>query len=207
MPPRPYVMEFGAPNAFATYLPDGSAAIVATRSLLTQLDRDELQAVVAHEVAHIRNGDVRFMTMVVFIAGIVPLLCRALVEGITSLDLDDGLVVVVVMLGAVVILWALSPLFALVLRVAISRKREYLADATAVELTRNPGALCSALARLGSTRQTRFAAGATATRHMYIVDPSCQGNCNRGTFFSTHPPIHNRIRAIHELMGTDPGRL
>lgn len=204
--PKIYVIDDSAPNAFATGLTPQTASIAVTTGLLSKLDRDELQGVVAHEMAHIRNYDVRFMTTLALIAGLIPLLADVFVRstwwGGGSRDRDrdkndNQLATVFFVVGLV--LSILAPIFAHLLELAVSRKREFLADATGAQLTRYPEGLARALQKIARDPEPLEAAN-RATQHMYIVNPmKLRGSSS--DLFSTHPSTEERIRALMSLAG------
>jgi heat shock protein HtpX len=202
--PRPqcYVVDSRAANSFATCRHDGTGVIVVTSGLVESLEREELQAVIAHEVAHIKNHDVRFLTLVCFVAGIVPFLCEMLWQGIAHtwdiLAGDSwgwGLGVLGIAIAACVSLWLVSPLFKIVLRSAISRRREFLADALAVRFTRNPEALCEAIRKLSRPRDQINCCSSIA--HAFFVNPAGESD----NIFASHPRAEERIREIRKLWG------
>ncbi len=194
--PEVYVIEDGAINAFASALSDKEAAIAVTRGAISNLTREELQGVLAHEVSHILGRDTRyFLFLSVFVGSVVMVSDLFLKIGLFSrrARLSIGLVVPALFLAL------FSPLIVTILRFAISRKREFLADARAVQMTRNPSALASALrktTRIGS----RIEGVNRATRHMFILNPSPATRFSDRFLFSTHPPIEERIKRLH-MMG------
>jgi heat shock protein HtpX len=206
--PQIWVIDDHAPNAFATGRDPEHAAVAITTGLLRKLNRDELQGVMAHELAHIRNYDIRFMTTVSIIAGVIPLLADAFLRmqwygggRRRGDDDDDGggqLQMIFTIIGFV--LSILAPIFAHLLEMAVSRQREYLADATAADMTRNPQGLASALAKIENDPDPLDHAN-RATQHMYIINPL---RLHGGeSLFSTHPPTSERIRRLLSL-GANP---
>jgi heat shock protein HtpX len=201
--PKIFVIDDSAPNAFATGSKPENAAIAVTTGLLRKLNRDELQGVIAHEMSHIRNYDVRFMTAVGLIAGLIPLLADMFIRmqwfGGGRRDRDrnsgDGQLAAIFMIVGIV-LSILAPLFSMLLQLAVSRKREYLADASAAELTRNPEGLASALHKIAMNGEPLQAAN-RATQQLYIINPLKLAGGN--DLFSTHPSTESRIKA---LLGT-----
>jgi heat shock protein HtpX len=212
--PRPpvYIVEDPDPNAFATGRGPGHASIAVTRGLLNTLDRDELQGVVAHEMSHIRNYDVRVMTVVAALAGAVALIADWARRGMwwgggRSRSRDDrgggggvaGIVFFVIWIAAVM----LAPLMAQVLAMMVSRRREYLADASGAELTRNPLGLAHALEKIeGAVEPTRAINQGTA--HLCIADPlGRRANLREDGFwsnlFASHPPMTARIAALKAM--------
>ena len=197
--PRVYILESEAPNAFATGRSPEHASIAVTTGLLKKLNREELQGVLAHEMSHIRNLDVRFAMMVGILVGMVALLCDAHLRhfryGSSSSRRGRG--------GAVVMLVALvlaifAPFASKLIQMAISRRRELLADASAVELTRNPLGLASALRKIG-TDPAPLEAANRATQHLYIANPVKAAAMSSSALFSTHPPIEARIRILESM--------
>lgn len=206
--PKIYVIDDPAPNAFATGPDPEHAAVAVTTGLLGKLDRDELQGVIAHEMAHIRNYDVRFMTMLAIVAGLIPLLADLFIRmqwfggGRRSRDRgrdDNQLAIVFLVVGLVLAI--LAPIFAKLLEMAVSRRREFLADATAAEMTRYPQGLASALRKIAADPEPLQAAN-RATQHMYIVNP--RHLLGGDGLFSTHPSTEARIRALLGLAGNAP---
>ncbi len=199
--PRLYVIDDPVPNAFATGMSPENAVVVFTTGILQQLNRDELQGVMAHELSHVRNYDIRFMTTVALVAGLIPLLADLLRNAIwwgggRRDNRDSGGAGIFALLG--LILAIVAPIFALLLQLAISRKRELLADMSAAEMTRYPEGLASALIKIDSNPQSLVEAN-RATQHMYIVNPLKGGMSG---IFSTHPSTEERVRALRSLMGT-----
>ncbi len=204
--PRCYVIDDTAPNAFASGRNPENSVIVVTTGLLQKLNRAELEGVIAHEMSHIKNYDVLVQTLAVVMVGVVALLSDWTLRTFfwgggrkRSRERSGGggnaaAVFVVVAL----VLAILSPLVAQLLRLAISRKREFLADANGALLTRYPPGLASALKKLSADREPLEAAN-KATAHLYIVNPlkDFKGKVNK--LFSTHPPIEERIAALEKM--------
>jgi len=195
--PAIWIIEEDSSNAFATGFDRDDAAVAITRGLRHKLKRDELQAVIAHEIGHIRNGDSGYMVLMAVLVGSVALLAdigiRTLRHGGRSRRGGAQAVGLIVLLVLVV----LAPLFARLLRAAVSRQREFLADATAVELTRQPQALVSALQKL-TADTTPLVAANRATNHLFIVNPMRRARAGGGAL-STHPPLAARIKRIEDL--------
>jgi heat shock protein HtpX len=200
--PQIYVIQDESPNAFATGFKPGDAAVAITTGLRNKLRRDELQAVMAHEVAHIRNGDSGYMVLMAVIVGSIALLADI---GLRSLwyggrmrgggkGKGKGAILLLVLVAVLAIL---APVFSRLLQAAVSRQREYLADATSVELTRDPSALASALEKLTSD-PTSLKVANRATQHLFIVNPMRRARGGGGAF-STHPPLRERVRRIRAL--------
>ena len=211
--PRPpvYIVPDPDPNAFATGRGPGHASIAVTRGLLDALDRDELQGVVAHEMSHIRNLDVRVMTIVAALVGAVALLSDWARRGMwwgggrrRGSDREGGsgvagLIFFVVWIVAII----LAPLMAQALAMMVSRRREYLADASGAELTRNPMALAHALEKIDAAVAPTQAIN-RGSAHMCIADPlGRQVNLREDGFwsnlFASHPPMAARIAALEEM--------
>jgi heat shock protein HtpX len=204
--PRCYVIDDTAPNAFASGRNPENSVIVVTTGLLQKLNRAELEGVIAHEMSHIKNYDVLVQTLAVVMVGVVALLSDWTLRTFfwgggrrRSRERSGGggnaaaIFVVVALVLAI-----LSPLVAQLLRLAISRKREFLADANGALLTRYPPGLTSALKKLSADREPLEAAN-KATAHLYIVNPlkDFKGKVNK--LFSTHPPIEERIEALEKM--------
>ena len=189
-----------------------------TRGLLKRMDREQLQAVIAHEMAHVRNLDTRYALYVAVLVGLIALVTdgflRAVVEGwkqgafIWSSDDDvksavaafvTGLAVGLFLLLVAIALRVVAPLFSLLVQAAVSREREFLADATSVELTRNPVGLERALAALGDDR--RLVAANCGTQHLWFRNPLGVDSEARSSLFATHPPIAARIERLRTLRG------
>jgi heat shock protein HtpX len=200
--PRVTVIETEALNAFATGMHPDRAAIGVTRGLLKTLNREELQGVVAHEMGHIANWDIRYMTAVAILVGLIVLVAdgvrRSLFYGVRPAGRrrgkgGAGVLVVVLLVFAI-----LAPLAAQLVRFAVSRQREYLADATAVQFTRNPLGLISALGKLATAAQP-FRGANRATQHMFIVNPFRNFSADASALVATHPPIEQRIARLRNL--------
>jgi heat shock protein HtpX len=205
--PRPklYVIEDSAPNAFATGRDPEHAVVCVTTGLLSKLTRTELEGVVAHEMSHIRNYDIRLMSLVSVMVGLVALLgdwfMRTLWWGGRNRDRDSGNAGAVFMILGIIFA-ILSPVIATLIQLAISRRREFMADAGSVEVTRQPQGLISALHKIASDTEPLEAAN-KATAHMYIVNPF-KGKANKAVsalagLFNTHPPIPERIAALQKM--------
>jgi heat shock protein HtpX len=203
-PPPVYLIEDTALNAFATGRDPQHAALAITRGLRETLSRDELQAVIAHEMSHVRHFDIRLAMLLATLVGLVVLLTDFFMRGVfwggvgrrrgRSGNNGGGAVVLVVAIALAII----APLFAKIIQMAASRQREYLADAGAVELTRNPEAMASALRRLGGDKEVLEVAN-RATAHMYIVQPIKKWEARSKGMFATHPSIEERVRRIELL--------
>jgi heat shock protein HtpX len=191
--PKVYIVNDQSPNAFATGRDKDHAAVAVTTGLLDILDRNELSGVVAHELAHIGNRDILLSTVIVVLVGFVSLLADIFIRGSLGGSRSNGRGGnIVAVVGVVFVI--LSPIFAKLIQLAISRKREFLADASAVSLTRYPEGLASALRKIsGSARPLER--NHQAISHLYIANPlSARGKISN--LFSTHPPTEARIKAL-----------
>ena len=203
--PKLYVVDDRQPNAFATGRNPQNSVICVTTGLLDILDYYELEGVIAHELSHIKNYDIRLSAVVSVMVGFIVMLADWVSRmlfwgGGRDDDNDRGGNPILMLIGLICLL--LAPIFGTLMQLAISRRREFLADASAVELTRNPDGLISALQKLDSdTHNLRSANKATA--HMYIVEPFKSnlkdGKKKKSSLFSTHPSIEDRIEAIRNL--------
>lgn len=198
--PKLYVIEDSALNAFATGRNKEHAAVAVTTGLLARLDRAELEGVIAHELAHVGNRDILLQTVVVILVGGVALLSDfflriSLFGGGRDNDNKAGLIMVI--LGVVAAI--LAPIAATLIQLAISRKREFLADATGALLTRYPEGLASALEKISSSPEP-VKRVSDATAHLFIASPF-GGKSFKGIhkLFMTHPPVEERIKALREL--------
>jgi heat shock protein HtpX len=203
--PAVYIIEDTAPNAFATGRDPANASVAITTGLLDKLDRDELQGVMAHEMSHVRNYDILYATMVGVMVGSIALMCDAFrrVRFRSSRGRGGGgaaIIMVVALLLAI-----LAPIFAKLLQMAVSRRREYLADASAAELTRYPEGLARALEKISGDQEVLEAAN-RATMHLYIVNPIKSFEERASGLFSTHPPIEERVRILREMSHQYPPR-
>jgi heat shock protein HtpX len=206
--PRCYVIEDTAPNAFATGRKPETAVICVTTGILDKLNRVELEGVIAHEMSHIKNYDVRLQTVVVVMAGVVALLSDWMLRSFMwgggrrrsrNRGGSGGAEGILILVGLA--LAVLAPFFATIIQLAVSRKREFLADASGAMLTRYPAGLASALRKISADKEPLEAAN-KATAHLYIVNPLKNlkgggGGINR--LFSTHPPIEERIAALERM--------
>ncbi len=204
--PRCYIIDDTAPNAFASGRNPKNSVVVVTKGLLEKLNRVELEGVIAHEMSHIKNYDVLVQTLAVVMVGIVALLSDWMLRsffwgggrrrGGTSRGKGGNAAAILVVVG--LLLAVLSPLIAQLLRFAISRKREFLADANGAFLTRYPPGLASALKKISADTEPLEAAN-KATAHLYIVNPlkDLKGAVN--SMFSTHPPVEARIAALEKM--------
>jgi len=198
--PRAYVIDDPAPNAFATGRNPEHAAIAVTTGLVAVMNRQELEGVLAHELSHIKNYDTLLQTIAATLAGSVTLLSewmmRSLFWGGRDRNRDSGQFGVIIMVVAIV-LAVLAPLAATLIQLAISRKREFLADASAAMLTRYPPGLAGALRKIGGD-QNQLRVANKATESLYIVNPlKARGRMN--ALFNTHPPLEERIARLESM--------
>ena len=204
--PKPslYVIEDSAMNAFATGRDPKRAVVCATTGLLEKLSRTELEGVVAHELSHIRNYDTRLMSVVAVLVGTVALMAdfflRASFMSSRGHRKDGGIGVVILVLGLIFAL--LSPIVARLIQLAISRRREFLADSSSVSITRQPQGLISALERISRDHEPLEAAN-KATAHLYIINPFREKGHGAMDWFSkqfnTHPPVSERVEALRKM--------
>ncbi|MCI8384468.1 MAG: M48 family metallopeptidase [Clostridia bacterium] len=204
--PKLYVTEDPQPNAFATGRNPENAVICVTTGLLDKLDYYELEGVIAHELSHIKNYDIRLScivsVMVGFIVMLSDLFSRALFWGGLKNDRDSDSKGNAILMIIGLIFLILSPIFGSLMQLALSRKREFLADSTAVEFTRNPDGLISALQKLDRD-QNQLSTANSATANMYIVSPfkanTKEGKKKSSSLWSTHPSIEDRIEALRNI--------
>ena len=219
-PPTTYVIEDGSQNAFATGRDPQHASIAVTRGLLEQMDREELQGVIGHELGHVRNLDTRYALYVAVLVGLVAIVTdgflRVIVEAWrhgafywkgegknAAAALVAGLCVGIFLLIIAALLRVIAPLFSALVQAASSRQREFLADATSVEFTRNPRALERALTSIAADADTLEAAN-RGTQHLWFRNPVKAGSDRRTGLLSTHPSLAARIDRLRTLQGLAP---
>lgn len=199
--PKIYLISDEAPNAFATGRDPSHASIAVTTGLISVMSKTELEGVLAHELSHIGNYDTRLMTVVVILVGVIAMLAdffgRFMFFGGGDHDRDskNGIFLILGLVAAL-----LAPIAAQLIQLAVSRKREYLADATGSLLTRYPDGLADALEKIAAYQKP--VKGATpATAHLYIANPLGTGHFKRSfaNLFSTHPPVQDRIKILREM--------
>lgn len=203
--PRLYVIDDSAPNAFATGRNPDNSVIAATTGLLEKLDRTELEGVIAHEISHIKNYDTRLMSVVAVLVGSVALLADFFLRmtwlgGGSRSNRKGNTGAIFLILG---ILFAIiAPIIANLIKLAISRRREFMADAGSVAITRQPSGLISALKKIASDHEPLEVAN-KATAHLYIENPFKDKSSSAvgwfSNMFNTHPPIEDRISALSEM--------
>jgi len=202
--PKVMVLETDALNAFATGNKPGNGTIAVTRGLVNSLSRDELQGVVAHEMSHLANLDTRYMVVVGVTVGLIALVCDMLLRSLawgrgnrsSSSDKKGGGAAILIILLIVVAI--LAPIAAKFVQMAVSRQREYLADATSVQFTRNPSGLISALGKLAEKAEP-FPGVSRATQHLFIVNPVQTFTAKSSALLATHPDIADRIARLRNL--------
>ena len=210
--PAVYVIDDTAPNAFATGRDPAHASIAITSGLLEKLDREELQGVIGHELSHVRNFDIRFSLIVGVMVGSIALLADFFLRftfwggmsGRRSSNRDNGgngfqAVIMVVAIALAI----LAPIISRFIQLAVSRQREYLADASSVELTRDPYGLERALAKIGGDQEVLEVAN-RGTQHMYFTNPIKKFEARSSGLMDTHPPILDRINRLRQLTGDPP---
>jgi len=202
--PRIFIINDTAPNAFATGRNPQHAMVAVTTGLLDKLNRSELQGVIAHEMSHVRNYDILFAMMMAVMVGVIALLSDFFlrstfwgVGGRRSSRREKGGGGLLVVLA--IVLAILAPLFSKLIQLAVSRQREYLADASAVELCRDNEGLASALEKISGDKEVLEVAN-RATQHLYIVNPIKPFETRAKALFSTHPPINERVARIRSII-------
>jgi heat shock protein HtpX len=195
--PAVYVISDDSPNAFATGRDPKHASVAVTTGLVKLLENEELEGVLAHELSHIGNYDIRFMTLITVLVGVVAILSdmvfRSSFLGRRRDDRSGGGILAVI--GLLLII--LSPIIAQLIRLAVSRKREFLADASGALLTRYPEGLASALRKIDQTNRP-LARVSKATAHLFIANPF-GGGARMANLFSTHPPVAERVAALQAM--------
>jgi heat shock protein HtpX len=201
--PKIYTIDDTAPNAFATGRDAKHAAIALTTGILQKLNKQELEGVIAHELSHIGNRDTLLMAVVAILVGSIALLSDFFLRSMwfggrdNDRDNNNALMMVLAIVAAI-----LAPIIATLIQLAVSRRREFLADASAVLLTRYPDGLANALQKISSDTEALEVAN-RGTAHLYIINP-LKGKDVSGFFvglFNTHPPIEARIKALHQMAG------
>lgn len=202
--PKVYIIEDASANAFATGRNPSHAVVCVTRGLLQKLDKEELRAVLAHEISHIQNYDTRLMAIVAVLVGMIAFLADSFMRLIwwggkeREREKHGSQETILVFLG--IVLAILTPIIATLIQLAISRRREFLADASAALLTHNPNSLALALEKIASDKKVLKSA-TNATAHLYIVNPF-KGKSFASFFsglFNTHPPVEERIKILRSM--------
>jgi heat shock protein HtpX len=205
--PRIFIVDDDAPNAFAAGRNPKQAIVCVSTGLLSRLDEEELEGVLAHELSHIRNYDIRLMTWAAVLAGSIALLANIFVRGLFfggGRDRNGGganaLILIAVIIGAV-----LAPIAAVLIQLAISRRREYVADASGAELTRYPQGLASALRTISANQTGSLHLSNPSIAHLMIA-PQLGPGGRASKLFSTHPPTEDRIARLEQMAGGDEHR-
>ena len=207
--PRVYIIDDSAPNAFATGRDPKHASLAITTGLLEKLDREELQGVIAHELSHVRNYDIRFSLVVGVMVGAIAILADFFLRftfwggGRRSSNRDGGGGLQAVIFVVAIVLAILAPIISRFIQLAVSRQREYLADASGVELTRNPYGLERALAKIATDKEVLEVAN-RGTQHLYFTNPIKKFEARSSGLMDTHPPILDRINRLRQLTGEAP---
>lgn len=198
--PEVYVIESGALNAFATGRDPKHAAVAVTRGLMEKLNREELTGVIAHEMSHVSHLDIKFAMMVGVLVGTIVMLSDIVTRWMffsRRRDKQKGGAGVII-LAIALVLAIVAPILAKLIQMAVSRKRELMADARAAEYTRNPEALASALEKIASS-SIKLETATRATQHMFISNPFRNFSKKSSALFSTHPPIEMRIKILRSM--------
>lgn len=206
--PQIYLIDDSAPNAFATGRDPKHGILAITTGLRDKLTREELQGVIAHEMAHIRNYDIRLMLLLAVLVGTIAMLADFFLQmmwyggGSRRRDRRDdgkgGGIVAVILVVVGMVLAIIAPILAQIIQLAVSRQREYLADATAVQLTRNPLGLAGALRKIDADQEVLEVAN-RGTAHLYIANPIKKFEARASSMLASHPPIKERIRRLEML--------
>lgn len=196
--PKVYVINDNAMNAFATGRDPKNSSVAVTNGLLEALTKSELEGVMAHELSHVRNYDIRLMSLVAILAGSIAIVSdfflRSLIWGGSDRKNSNGILIVIALVAAI-----LAPIAATLIKLAVSRKREYLADASGALLTRYPEGLASALEKISKQPSLKKASHATA--HMFIENPFANKKARDffTNLYSTHPPAQERIKRLRAM--------
>jgi len=199
--PKIYISQDPSPNAFATGRDPKHAVVCCTTGILEKLNKAELEGVIAHELSHVKNYDIRVMAVVAILVGFVAILADIFMRSLWFRNSDDndnrgnGIFLILGIVFAII-----SPIIAVLIQLAISRKREFLADASGALLTRYPAGLASALEKISSDPHPTKSA-TTATAHLFIVNPfkGKESGAWISSLFNTHPPIQERIKILREM--------
>jgi len=194
--PKVYVMDDPAPNAFATGRDPEHAVVAATTGLLQIMDKSELEGVIAHELGHVKNYDIRVMMIVFGLVSAIGLLADVFMRMIWFRDRNENQSPAILAVGIVAAI--VAPIVAVIVQLAVSRQREYLADATGAMTTRHPEGLASALEKL-KTVSTATRRQNSSTAHLFFANPLKKGGLSG--LFSTHPPLDDRIARLRDMEG------
>lgn len=213
--PKVYLIPDSAPNAFATGRDPQHASVAITSGLREKLNREELQGVIAHELAHIRNYDIRLMLLLAVLIGTIVMLSdffwqmlrfgpsrRSSSSSSSNKEDKGGGIVMIVIFVIAILLAILAPILAQIIQLAVSRQREYLADATGVQFTRNPIGLAKALQVIDADPDILETAN-RGTAHLYIANPIKKFEARASSMFASHPPIKDRIARLMQLTHTN----
>ncbi|MFH1589885.1 MAG: zinc metalloprotease HtpX [archaeon] len=201
--PKCYVIKDSALNAFATGRKPENASIAVTTGLLEKLNRQELEGVVAHEMSHIKNNDIKVMMLAAVLVGVILLLSQFLLRSFLWGGKGSGrknsgnATIIFIVVGLVLAI--LAPIIAELIKLSISRKREYMADASGAMFTRYPPGLASALKKISKDPDPLVDTANKATAHLFISSPFRKKKSGRSRLFSTHPPIEERIKRLEEM--------
>ncbi|MCX6745698.1 MAG: M48 family metallopeptidase [Candidatus Parcubacteria bacterium] len=199
--PKIYLINDPTINAFATGRDPSHASLAITQGAIDNLENEELEGVIAHELSHVKNYDIRLMMVVIILVGIIALvsdwLMRGFFWGKRSERERNQLSAILMIIG--IVLAILSPLIAQLIQLAISRKREFLADADGALLTRYPAGLANALKKIGLANKLPLKTANNATAHLYIANPFGQSQKFLSNLFSTHPPLEERIAKLTQM--------
>ncbi len=201
--PKIYIIDDSAINAFATGRDPQHASIAVTRGAIEKLENEELEGVIAHELSHIKNYDIRLMTVILVLVGLIALLSEWFVRvrwfrGGSNRDSRGASGIQLVLLVVGLVLLILAPIIGKIIQLAISRKREFLADASGALRTRYPEGLARALEKIGAQNQP-LARANNATAHLYIANPFATTKHFLSSLFSTHPPLKERIGELRKM--------
>ena len=197
-PPKVYVIKSEDLNAFATGRDPKNASIAVTTGLVGSLNRQELEGVIAHEISHVKNRDILFMTLVAVLVGLAAIVSHLILRSLWFGGRRDnrdrgGLMVILIIVGVILAIFA--PIVVRLVQFAVSRKREFLADASGVSVTRYPEGLASALEKIGGLNRGKMKVS-EAVSHLFFVDPK---KSSLDSIFATHPPIKERIRRLRAM--------
>lgn len=197
--PRIYVINEDSPNAFATGRNEKHASVTVTTGLLRIMNREELEGVLAHEISHIKNYDVRFMMLVATLVGITVLISDMLLRSFfwSSGNRENRANTFIIVIGLIMAI--LTPIIVQLIKLAVSRKREFLADASGALLTRYPPGLAGALRKIKNDKEPAIAGVNRAVSHLFIADPMRFAGDKVKHWFSTHPPLEERIRRLESM--------
>lgn len=198
--PKIYVMESNDINAFATGRDPQHASIAVTTGALTDLNRQELEGVLAHELSHIRNRDILFMTLIAVVVGLAAIISQIILRsflwgGVSGRDERRGGLAIIIIIVIGLILAVVAPLLVRLIQFAVSRRREYLADASGAALTRYPEGLASALEKILKKNQSKMDVS-EAVSHLFFVDPR---RTSLDSLFDTHPPLEERVKRLRAM--------